>query len=274
MDRFPICLAETLKWEGGYSDDRYDPGGKTMRGIIQKEYDAYRVGHGLPPQWVKLISDVELRDIYHRSYWAPVRADEVFAGLDLELFDEAVNSGPVTAVKHLQQVLNIVPDGHIGTQTLDAIRRVNDRESLIAQYMERRRTYLRSLKTFWRFGHGWMDRCDGVEHAAHATAGNVFALAAVDVPLPHPDVDTQSASQGRAPAEAPTPPVATELALAGGGGSSIVAAAPNVIAKAASSGRMTIGSLIVAVLQEPLFWVGMVTLWGAVAAFLWRRKHA
>jgi Glycosyl hydrolase 108 len=34
MDRFLSCLTQTLRWVGGYSDDRYDPGGKTMKGII------------------------------------------------------------------------------------------------------------------------------------------------------------------------------------------------------------------------------------------------
>jgi len=38
--RFRACLDQTFKWEGGYSNDKYDPGGATMHGIIQREYDA------------------------------------------------------------------------------------------------------------------------------------------------------------------------------------------------------------------------------------------
>ena len=41
-DNFERCLAITLKWEGGYSNHPDDPGGPTMRGIIQREYDAWR----------------------------------------------------------------------------------------------------------------------------------------------------------------------------------------------------------------------------------------
>ena len=40
--RFLACLPFTLKEEGGYSNDAHDPGGKTMEGIIQREYDRYR----------------------------------------------------------------------------------------------------------------------------------------------------------------------------------------------------------------------------------------
>src|ERR1051325_4202371 len=36
LDRFPACLAVTLHWEGGYSDHKEDPGGKTNLGVTQK----------------------------------------------------------------------------------------------------------------------------------------------------------------------------------------------------------------------------------------------
>ena len=45
-DNFEHCLAITLKWEGGYSNHPDDPGGPTMRGIIQREYDAWRTRQG------------------------------------------------------------------------------------------------------------------------------------------------------------------------------------------------------------------------------------
>lgn len=276
-DRFSVCLAETLRWEGGWSNDPYDPGGATMKGVIQKEYNAYRRSKGLPQQSVRQISDDEIKDIYRNSYWTPVRGSELFPGLDLEVWDFGVNSGPVTAVRKLQQVLGIAPDGHIGTQTLAAINQVNDRESLIEEYIEARRAYLRSLRTFWRFGQGWLSRCDGIEHAATAAChgDNVHPITAAfaDIPQPHPDPDVQSASQGRAPAEIPAPPAATETTLALGGSGGLATAMPNILARATASGKATASGLIWAVLSEPLFWVAAVALFGAVTTYLWRRKH-
>ena len=42
-ENFQACLAFTLKYEGGRSNDPHDPGGPTMEGVTQATYDAYRV---------------------------------------------------------------------------------------------------------------------------------------------------------------------------------------------------------------------------------------
>ena len=45
--KFEKCLPLVLVQEGGHSNDAHDPGGMTMYGIIQKEYDAKRRQWGL-----------------------------------------------------------------------------------------------------------------------------------------------------------------------------------------------------------------------------------
>ena len=52
-----------------FSNDRFDPGGKTMCGIIQREYDQYRKHHGLLVQDVRKISKDEGTDIYLNIYY-------------------------------------------------------------------------------------------------------------------------------------------------------------------------------------------------------------
>ena len=54
-----------------FSNDAHDPGGKTMCGIIQREYDTYRKMKGLPTQDVRKITQEEGYDIYRNSYWLP-----------------------------------------------------------------------------------------------------------------------------------------------------------------------------------------------------------
>jgi lysozyme family protein len=124
-DRFTACLAETLRWEGGWSNDPYDPGGATMRGVIQRVYDGWRDGQRLPRRSVRLIEDGELQAIYRANYWALVRGDELPAGVDLAVFDAGVNCGPGTAVRMLQQALGggLKADGHIGPATMAAVAR-------------------------------------------------------------------------------------------------------------------------------------------------------
>ncbi|WP_263496528.1 MULTISPECIES: glycosyl hydrolase 108 family protein [unclassified Mesorhizobium] len=42
-------LAKVLAHEGGYSNNKADPGGPTMKGVTQRVYDGYRQGRGFPP---------------------------------------------------------------------------------------------------------------------------------------------------------------------------------------------------------------------------------
>ena len=57
--------------EGGNDDDPQDPGGRTSRGITQREYNAWRVskGHVVADVWGA--SEEEVDAIYHDQYWNP-----------------------------------------------------------------------------------------------------------------------------------------------------------------------------------------------------------
>src|SRR5215469_12907652 len=109
-DRFTTCLPFTLAQECPYpsewgnpknfSNDPGDPGGKTMDGIIQIEYDSYRVRQGLTRRDVRNVTEVEGDEIYYTGYWLPY-CPELPAGLDLCFFDTSVNEGTFQAVKIL-----------------------------------------------------------------------------------------------------------------------------------------------------------------------------
>lgn len=275
MDRFPQCLAETLRWEGGWSNDPVDPGGATMEGVIQVEYNAYRQHNGLSSQTVRQISNAELLDIYQHNYWLPMRCDGMPVGLDLLAFDFAVNSGVGQAVKSLQRVLGLAIDGHLGAVTMNAIAQAAPTQ-LVRSYMDERRRFLRNLKTFWHFGKGWMDRCDGVEAAAlHAvTKSPPMFDALADIPIPLPDPDEQSAQIGKAPAQSPAPPVATEATVGVGGLGGLAAAAPGIVERSTIGGKFNAYACLAAVLSEPLFWVAATALVGSLMFYLHRRKLA
>lgn len=53
--RFDKALEFALRWEGGLSDDPDDRGGRTMQGVTQRVYDAWRKQRGLITQDVALI---------------------------------------------------------------------------------------------------------------------------------------------------------------------------------------------------------------------------
>ena len=163
-DRFQICLPFILKEEGGNSDDPHDPGGRTSRGIIQREYDAYRRSKDEPIADVYQASDAEVADIYEHSYWLPW-CPQMAAGVDLCYFDMAVNGGPVEATKLLQRALGVSDDGHIGQITLAALKNSNAIK-LVGGFSDQRRAFYRSLRIFKYFGKGWLARVSTIEAAA------------------------------------------------------------------------------------------------------------
>ena len=110
---FPASLKLVLQSEGGNDDDPADHGGRTSRGIIQREYDAWRQGRSLPTRDVWTATDDEIASIYHDEYWAPF-CDDMPTGVDYLYFDMAVNAGPHRAAVMLQRALGLTDDGRIG----------------------------------------------------------------------------------------------------------------------------------------------------------------
>ncbi len=131
-----------LKYEGGKSDDLRDPGGRTMEGITQTTYDAYRGKKGLPRQDVFLIPAHERDEIYRTEYWNAVNGDALRFGEDLCVFDLAVNSGPHRALQIWNQA------GAVQANLDDIIRKV----------CAVRSSFLQELRTWQYFGAGWSKR--------------------------------------------------------------------------------------------------------------------
>lgn len=157
--RFVACMPFVLQEEGGYSNDAHDSGGKTMHGILQREYDVYRRRKGLPLQSVKLISVDEQNEIYWTDYWLP-HCPNLPAGLDLSFFNIAVNGGPSEAVRLLQQAIGITVDGNYGplTGAVVAAIRPADVPNLIRSFDADEENWYRHLSKFKYFGKDWIGR--------------------------------------------------------------------------------------------------------------------
>ena len=90
---FNVCLSLTLKEEGGYSNDDHDPGGATLNGITQYDWNVYSDHHGLPRSHVLNMKPAQRDEIYRCEYWDKVNCDKLPAGIDLLAFDTAVLEG-------------------------------------------------------------------------------------------------------------------------------------------------------------------------------------
>jgi len=176
-ERFEACLAEVLRHEGGYADHPSDPGGATNMGITRKTLARWRgvsPWAALPKAEVRTLTRAEAAKIYRAEYWERCRADELPAGLDLALFDFAVNSGPDRAVKTLQRLLGVAADGLPGPVTLGAVSaRASKGETaaLVGALCDARLAFLKHLSTFPVFGRGWTSRVAAVRKASLAAVG-------------------------------------------------------------------------------------------------------
>ena len=154
-ENFQACLAFTLKYEGGRSDDPRDPGGRTMEGVTQAAYDAYHAKKGVGGLDVFLMSSCERDEIYHTKYWNAVNGDGLRAGEDLCVFDFAVNSGPARA-------LDIWHRCGASKESLEVI---------VHDICAHRLSFLRALRTWSYFGAGWGRRVAACEALALQMAG-------------------------------------------------------------------------------------------------------
>jgi lysozyme family protein len=177
---FDRALALVLKNEGGFVNDRRDPGGATNLGITRATLARAR-GRAVAADDVKRLGRGEAAAIYRRSYWDPVRGDDLPAGLDLAVFDLAVNSGPARAARALQRVLGCTEDGLVGAATLAAAAHCDVGQTLSALSRERL-AFLRRLPTWPVFGRGWARRVSVVEKAALACIDREAPSARPSVP--------------------------------------------------------------------------------------------
>lgn len=174
-DRFDVCLPFTLAeecpcpndWSNpkNFSNDAHDPGGETMCGIIQREYDAYRRSCGDPVRDVRQLTQDEGHEIYEDNYWLP-HCDSLPPGLDLAFFDSAVNEGAVEAIRILQVALSLNNDGQWGPQTDAAVKGIRGVPLVIRAFTNRREEVYRSLSGFKYFGRDWLARSARIQTAA------------------------------------------------------------------------------------------------------------
>jgi len=167
MSDFQTALRHVLMSEGGYVNNPADPGGMTNLGVTKRVWEEW-AGHEVDEKQMRNLAKADVVPLYQRKYWNACRCSELPTGIDLCVFDTAVNSGPGRAVKLLQQCLGVPADGAIGPKTITAVNQFKDTAliHLIDEYCTARQAFLISFPTFGTFGKGWTARVQRLKEAA------------------------------------------------------------------------------------------------------------
>lgn len=140
-------LFRIVDHEGGYSEDD-KIGGPTKWGICKREY---------PHLNIRDLTVQDAEAIYRRDYLAPLRADLYEDGVAYQLLDFGVNSGPITAIKQLQEAVGVHPDGKVGPATIAALS-ARSESDLVMLLIAERLDYMASLKNWPENSRGWTRR--------------------------------------------------------------------------------------------------------------------
>ncbi len=141
-----------LKEEGGYTVDEHDNGGETNFGISKRSY---------PNVDIKNLTVEEAKEIYQQDFWHACHCDELPAGLDIAMFDAAVNQGTGGAIRCLQIALgNLTVDGIMGDATKEAAFKASPTitRRFMAQRMVRYIRIIMKDNTQEVFADNWSNR--------------------------------------------------------------------------------------------------------------------
>lgn len=150
-----------LKWEGGFSNHPLDKGGATNKGITIAVFRKY-FGLDKTVEDLRRITDGQWDLIFKTGYWDKMKGDQIKnQSIANILVDWAWGSGPITAIKRLQKLLEVRVDGIIGPITLRALNEAKQ-EDLFKKIWNARRDFfyeiVRRNPSQRVFLRGWMNR--------------------------------------------------------------------------------------------------------------------
>lgn len=128
---FDAALAFVLGEEGGFVDDKDDPGGATNFGITQLRYTAWLQLKRREPAKVEDIPPADVRAFYGAE-WRACQGERLtslgLSRLAIAVLDWHVNAGGGRTVPYIQLAVGVKPDGTWGALTQLALEQLGTRE--------------------------------------------------------------------------------------------------------------------------------------------------
>ena len=171
LDRCPLCIPFTFQSEGGYSNDPTD-GGNWKNGIVvgsnfgitwQDVVAAYGSNYPITAEFMRNITPDFAKKVMRIQYWNVVNAGNLWAGLDLMVFDFGFNAGNGTSAEELQVLLGFTGrnvDGDIGRMTVAAANAIGDKAAFLKKLRDAELDHYKKLRLWSRDGNGWTNRAN------------------------------------------------------------------------------------------------------------------
>lgn len=157
--QFEIILKRVVSHEGGFTDDKEDPGNWTGGKVGKGELKGSKYGisaASYPHLDIRNLSWTHAKEIYWQWY-RDCKLYNYRAVMQYQLFDSAFNHGITRTNKLLQAAVGATQDGIVGKNTLAAVAAVSD-EDIVLVFLATRLHFFTDLKHFTKYGRGWSRR--------------------------------------------------------------------------------------------------------------------
>jgi lysozyme family protein len=163
-DLFSQAFSLVVGHEGGFSDEREDPGNWTSGQVGIGELRGTKFGisaAAYPSLDIAALTEADAQAIYRRDYWERMCGDVLPAPLSLLVLDAAINNGVERAVRWLQTAVGADVDGDPGPQTAACIQsacKADGGRAVCIEFQAQRVDFMAALPTWRSFGLGWARR--------------------------------------------------------------------------------------------------------------------
>ncbi len=167
---FAACWAFTAAQEGGFTDDADDAGNWTGGAVGVGTLAGTKFGisaAAYPNLNIAALTKQQAGAHMQADYWAKASCDVLPAGVDLAVFDPAVNMGVGRAARLLQAAVGVAQDGQVGPATLAAVAAMSPAAIIQAITAARIAAY-EADEGFAQFGGDWITRANDCQAAALA----------------------------------------------------------------------------------------------------------
>ena len=159
-DKFDTFIRRILSHEGGFSNDRNDPGNWTGGRVGAGQLKGTKFGiaaNTYPTLDIKNLTWDTAAALYRRDFWDAAKAGQLPPAVGFQLLDGAVNSGVRRATQWLQRAARVADDGILGPVSLAAIRAA-DPNDLAFRFLAERLDFMTGLSNWPHHGKGWARR--------------------------------------------------------------------------------------------------------------------